>query len=95
MTKTIRKQFYIEPDLDARLRTHAMSLGISQAELVRLAIGAYLDARIQKIHSPNRNGLTEEIQFMKSLRPAEGGVPFKWNREEMYEEILAERGLTG
>ena len=99
MTQMIKKQVYIEPEQDERLKKLARLLGISEDELIQRAIGSYLsgnheDERGESKRSPDRRAWLKELEFMKS-RLASGGVKHatRQTREELYYEVLAERGL--
>ena len=95
MVRMVRKQIYIEPDEDERLRRLSSLLGISQAELIRIAIRSYGN---RGKWSAARQHLSHE-SWLKALaimkkRPAvdHQESPRRQTREEMYDEILSERG---
>lgn len=93
MGKMIRKQIYIDPEQDARLKTAAKSRGISQAKLIRLALNSYMRGDSKDDDSSYSADWRKELDFMKNRPIFEGVDPYRWkNREEMYEEMLAERG---
>ena len=81
MTRMIQKSIYIDPEQDASLKKLAKLLGISESELIRLAIGAYMGG-----DSEDTSSLWQETSDSSSRAWA----PWK-SREEMYEDILSER----
>lgn len=83
MTRTIQKSIYIHPEQDASLKKLAKLLGISQSELIRLAIRAYIDGEPEGATVPT---LREETEASGSGAWA----PYK-SRAEWYEDILSER----
>ena len=87
MARTIRKQIYIEPEQDGRMKKLAELLGISEDELIERAIGSYMTQN----HENNRTDSAEGSQ--KRNEVMERRLKFGWrNRDEMYEVTLAERG---
>ena len=78
MTQMIQKQISIDPEQDADLKILAKQMGISQSELIRLAIRDYV----------NGNGATPEKENSNGSSNAWGD----WgSREGMYEDVLLER----
>lgn len=78
MTQMIQKRISIDPDQDADLKKLAKQMGISQSELIRLAIRDYV----------NGNGVAPEKEKSNSSSNVWG----EWgSREGMYEEALLER----
>ena len=87
MTQKIKKQAYIDSDLDERLKKLSKLLGISEEELIQRAIGSYMNQNHENDRTVNGEGSQKRSEVATS-QPA-----FKWrNRDEMYEETLAERG---
>jgi len=89
MTLMVRKQVYITPKQDADLKRKARELGVTESELIRRGIDQVTNAEL----SPEeRDRLWQEaMEFMR--RRAEipvppGTKPWKWNRDEIYEERI-------
>lgn len=87
MTQKIKKEIYIDSEQNERLKKLSKLLGISEEDVIQHAIGSYIsgnhenDRAVNGEISPKRG----EVVPIRSV--------FGWrNREEMYEEFLAERG---
>ena len=101
MTQKIKRQVYIDSEQDEGLRKLAEVLGISEDELIERAICTYIDDGDHKVKSEtnrpsDRRSWLKEIEFMKSRlegRSIGDGYPHRLTREEMYDEIMRERGL--
>lgn len=80
----IRKQVYIKPEHEAKLKHQAKMLGVTEAELIRRALAAQFQGGEVIIKDPQ--GWEEEKKFIQSLIRA-GKVPGKrtWSREELYD----------
>ncbi len=77
MTQKIKKEVYIDSEQDEGLKKLSRLFGVSEGELIERAIGTYVDKERSK----------------KSGKAAPSQPVFGWrNRDEMYEEVLAERG---
>lgn len=82
----VRKQIYIPKRQDALLKRLAKQRGVSEAEVIRQALEREVEAP-----APVQNG---EKAFAKMLAFADErkvklagqGEPFKWDRDELYEE---------
>ena len=87
MTQKIKKQVYLDSEQDGRLKRLSKLLGISEDELIQRAIGSYINGSHENDRAVNGEGSQKRGDVVTS-QPV-----FKWrNREEMYEETLAERG---
>ena len=101
MTQKIKKEVYIDSEQDARLKWLSKFLGISEDELIERAIGSYLVIGNHKEESEaarpqDRRAWLKELEFMESRiegRETGDGYPHRLTREEMYDEIMRERGL--
>lgn len=101
MSQKVKKEVCIDPEQDARLKRLSKFLGISEDELIARAIGSYLDGGDHKGKSEaaqpqDRRSWLKELEFMKSRiegRSVGDGYPHRLTREEMYDEIMRERGL--
>ena len=97
MTRMIQKSIYIDPEQDASLKKLAKLLGISQSELIRLAIHAYIDdgpedATEMTSSQSQREGETEPL-WLKHMREGTFRHPLAdgevlWDRESIYEERI-------
>ena len=85
MTRKVRKQIYIEPEQEQRLKQRAKELGISEAELIRRCIGRISFATEVL---PNNLAAWEEakafIEARMSISAPQTGR--SWVREELYDE---------
>jgi hypothetical protein len=86
----VRKQVYIEPAQDARLKRRAADLGVTESELIRRGIDLVTEPAAQ---SRDEQAWEEEMAFIleraRTLPAPEHGEPVigrRWPREEMYEE---------
>ena len=101
MTNMVEKQVFIAPEQAKRVKKLSNTLGVSEGELIRKAISSYLDSsqdngQHKAKRSPDRRGWLKELEFMKSRiegRAVADSYPHRLTREEMYDEILEERGL--
>ena len=101
MKQKIKKEVYLGPEQDEGLRKLAEVMGVSEGELIERAIGSYLDGGYRKGKSeskgvPDRRSWLKELEFMKSRlegRSIGDSYPHRLTREEMYDEIMRERGL--
>lgn len=79
----IRKQIYLEPDQEVKLKELANTLQTSEAELIRQAIDAHVGA-LRRRH--NRKAWDEEMAFIREWMkqgPVPGGRT--WRREDLYD----------
>jgi len=85
----VRKQVYIKPEQEKRLKERARELGVSEAELIRRGID-------QVAHVPvalplDRRAWQAELAFIRkrASRQKALGSQRRWTREELYEERLS------
>jgi hypothetical protein len=100
MTTMVRKQVYIRPDQEKRLKRAAAEEGVTEAELIRRGIDGVLNGDSGSVDAlptdPDQRRRTHEEardDFLKLLadlakREPTGEAPFKWDRNEVYEERL-------
>lgn len=86
MAKMIRKQIYLRPNQDRILKDMVRETGVSEAELIRLAI----DDRLVSGVAPkqNLNAWEKEREFIETLmkKPVSHVTkPRSWKREDLYE----------
>lgn len=84
MARKLRKQIYLEPHQDQRLKRQVRETGLSEAELIRLAI----DSQAQSTHPIvlDKEAWQAERRFILTWiagEPVTGGR--KWRREDLYE----------
>jgi hypothetical protein len=84
----VRKQVYIEPEQDERLKRRADALGVTESELIRQGIDLVTKPR----RLPEDQALWQDaLAFMRERGRL--NVPHgkrSWTREEIYEERLDE-----
>lgn len=90
--KLRRKQVYIEPDQDARLKQLARDWGVTEAELIRRALDRQLGGAL--LLPPDRAAWESEKAFLREREnlvcgPSQGR---RWTREELYEDRLSRYG---
>jgi hypothetical protein len=91
----IRKQIYIEKKHDQQLKRLAKARGVSEAEVIRQAIEREAQAAAEDPQAARQKALAEFLEAAR-VRKELGitGEPYKWNREEIYEERLARFGRS-
>lgn len=87
MARMVRKQIYLEPHQEQRLKTLSRLLQVSEAELIRRALDLYL---FDTLMTRSRLALWEQEKAFIQEWMAQGPVPGgrTWTREELYEERL-------
>ena len=81
----VRKQLYIEPEQNTMLREQAGMYDVSEGQIVREAITAYLKTGSQP-QEIDLNAWEEERQFIASrLGDPKGGTRRTWTRGELYD----------
>jgi hypothetical protein len=83
--KMVRKQVYLEPEQDERLKQLSKHLGVTEAELIRHGV----DFVTQGAGELDRGGAWKELLALIETRArqfSEGGSTVKFNREELYAE---------
>jgi hypothetical protein len=84
----VRKQIYISRRQDALLKRLAKQRGVSEAEVIRQALD--YEVEMPGVMMRNRKkGLDEIFAYVESLKTRPEfltGEPYKWNRQELYEE---------
>ncbi len=89
----VRKQIYLEKRQDQQLKRLAEARGVSEAEVIRQALDqAHTGVKSQPV---SRDRSAMEALIKDALARRELGItgePYRWNREELYEERLARYG---
>jgi hypothetical protein len=90
MARMTRKQIYIEPDQNRRLRALSRRRNKTESELVREGIDRVLSA--PPLSARDHKAWKEELAFIDHLTRL-GPVKGKrtWTREELYDERLSRR----
>ena len=90
MSEMVRKQIYISRRQQALLKRLAKQRGLSEAEIIRQAIDREAVKTSARIELSSQEAWDKAYQFMLSLRERAGlfKEPYRWNREELYEERL-------
>jgi predicted transcriptional regulator len=91
MGRMVRKQLNIDEDLDAALSVAAQQRGVSQSQVVREALAAWVAA--EQDSGRERNEAWSRIEATLEAIVAQGplpGGPFErtWKREDAYAERL-------
>ena len=85
----VRKQIYLPRRQNQLLKRLARQRGVSEAEIIRQALKRESEASAVTVLPDSKKALEEMIAFARSLRKRSElmkGEPYKWNREELYEE---------
>lgn len=90
MGRMVRKQLYIDDEQDAALKAEAERLGVTQAEVVREAISAWLDEARARTRDEAWADLLKtwaeiDAQAAACTEPRE---PYKFRREDAYEDRM-------
>jgi len=86
MARMVRKQVYIEAEQDALLKERSRELGVTEAELIRRAIGGTGAAPGTFI---DKQAWREELAFIqeRAKLPVHGHSR-TWTRDELYEDRI-------
>ncbi len=83
MATKVRKQIYIEPEQEERLKRRSAAMGVAEAEIIRQA----LDRELGRLRRRNNLSVWEaELAFIQELMSrgvVEGGRT--WRREDLYD----------
>lgn len=89
MTHMVRKQIQISRRQQALLKRLAGARGVSEAEVVRQAIDREDDRSNHADSDAATIALQAFVDFARSRRQLKlTGEPYRWNREEIYEERM-------
>ena len=88
--KMVRKQVYIYPHQEARLKAMAAAQLMSEADLIRQAVDAYLGQTQNAASNPLPSDEAAWQEVLASFaavreRPLPG-APHRWTREDYYDE---------
>jgi hypothetical protein len=91
MATKVRRQIYLGQEQDARLRREAKTQGISTSELIRNRLDTPAISTFRA--RPNPDALKKVFEFIEKRKAlGQTGKPWRWNREEIYEERLSRYG---
>jgi len=84
MSRMVRKQIVMEPELERELAARARVLGVSQSALVRDAIDQYLHEGVTELE--RKRAWEQALDMMRRAEELEtGSGGRKWTREEIHE----------
>lgn len=86
-TQMVRKQFYIHRRQEALLKRLAQTRGVSEAEIVRLAIEHEAGVNPSQPAVNEQSAIDDFAKLALSKRSlVTKAEPYRWNREEIYAE---------
>jgi hypothetical protein len=88
MADMVRKQIYITRQQQAFLKKQSLQLGLSEAAIIRQAIDREAALVKNQILASDEQSWQDALSFMRSLRNRSHlfAEPYRWNREELYED---------
>lgn len=86
MTQMIRKQIYIQKRQATQLKRMAKARGVSEAEIIREALDQKISGGVTHSSPADPDALEKLFQSALARRALPGGEPYKWNRDDAYEE---------
>lgn len=88
MSRMVRKQIYLEPEQEKRLKQQAKALGVSEAELIRRGIDRV--TRLPAGGPLDSKAWQDELAFIRkrARRWKALGQTRRWTREVLYAERL-------
>jgi len=90
MSTKIRKQIYLEKRHDRLVKRLAKARGVSEAEVIRQAIDREVGQQALRPAPRAVDALEAFIQFaLKRERRGTSDQPYKWSRDDAYEERLS------
>ena len=87
----VRKQFFIDEAQEAKLESIAAEQGVSQAQLVRLAIERLITEREQLARASDWQAALALMEARAALGPSLEQRSRVWRREEVYEHDPSRR----
>lgn len=89
--RMVRKQVYIEPRQDRRLKQRARQLGVTEAELIRQSLDRALGMS-GVVRAPDPQAWRELMRFFRRrMRLKVPQAPRTWTRDELYDRPRAYR----
>jgi predicted DNA-binding protein len=91
-TKMVRKQVYLTPEQDRRLKEKAKAQQRPEAEVLREALDAGF-AQQRDTESVRREAWERQLEFMRARLALDvTQQPRTWTRDDLYEERMARYG---
>lgn len=88
--KMVRKQVYIYPYQETRLKAMAVAQLVSEADLIRQAVDAFLgqpQTAVSKPLPPDEAAWQEILTSFAAVRERSlPGAPHRWTRDDYYDE---------
>ena len=88
----VRKQIYITPEQDAKLKRLARRRGVTEADVVRDAIDL-VEAQAESEEERRREAGRKLIEHLKRHAATHVGTTDKWTREDAYSDERSQRLL--
>ena len=86
-TAMVRKQIYIPRRQDVLIKRLSEIRGVSEAEVIRQAIEREISQELSGVAPEVAAAWEQTLQLVLQRKAAAGsGEPYRWNREELYEE---------
>ena len=87
MSQMVRKQIYIPKRQQLLLKRKSKAVGVSEAELIRQAIDHNLEGGGQRQFRRDPEAWDKAYKFMLARKvSAATAHPYRWKREDAYEE---------
>src|SRR5262245_53188099 len=87
MSTKVRKQIYLDQRQNRQLKRLAEARGVSEAEIIRDLLDTQATASAVKALPPDRAAWEAFVRFARQrAKSGATGRPYKWNRDEIYEE---------
>jgi predicted DNA-binding protein len=83
MARMVRKQIYMDEELEARLKRRARLFGMTESEVIRRGLDAFLNGRGDETLEADIERL--DRMWAESDRRGVGSDGRKWTREEIHE----------
>ena len=88
MSQMVRKQIYLYKQQETMLRRVAEARGVSEAEVIRQALGQALSAEAALLSE--KSPLDEFIELARSKKKG-SDKPYKWSREDAYDDERSQK----
>ncbi len=84
MGRMVRKQLYLQPEQDRRLKARARALGVTESDIIRQSLDEMARTPPPLPHDPD--AWKAEVTFiMKRARLKARGQPRRWTRDDLYD----------
>jgi DNA-binding SARP family transcriptional activator len=85
MAQMVRKQIYLYKQQETLLRRVAEARGVSEAEVIRQALEQVFNTGVENAAQSSKSPLDEFAELARGTKSRKG-KPYKWNRQDAYEE---------